>query len=64
MHRRKTIAGTQPEAGVPHSASRETQSEFDRLVTAVLAEQTRRDRKPAEPIALEREQRIDEIPLH
>lgn len=64
MHRRKTIAGAQPEAGAPHSASRETQSEFDRLVTAVLAEQKRRDRKPAEPIAPEREQRIDEIPLH
>jgi hypothetical protein len=64
MHRRKTITGAQAEAGAPHNAGNETQGEFDRLVTAVLAEQKRRDRKPAEPIAPEREQRIDEVPLH
>jgi hypothetical protein len=64
MHRRKTSTGAQAEAGAPHNASSETQGEFDRLVTAVLAEQKRRDKKPAEPIASEREPRIDEVPLH
>jgi hypothetical protein len=64
MHRKKTVTSAPAESEASHNASNETQSEFDRLVTAVLAEQKRRDRKPAEPIASEREQRIDEVPLH
>jgi hypothetical protein len=64
MHRKKTVTAAQAEAGASHGVSNETQSEFDRLVTAVLAEQKRRDRKPAEPLASEREPRVDEVPLH
>lgn len=64
VSRRWNVAPAQSEAAAPDRANSATQGEFDRLVTAVLAEQKRRDRKHPEPVAPERELRIDEAALH
>ena len=64
MRRKRSIAGARSEAAATGNAGSEDQGEFDRLVTAVIAEQKRRDRKQPSPIAPEREQRVDEAALH
>ena len=61
VRRRRSWAGAPADASAPDRASRRTQREFDRLVTAVLAEVKRREAKHSEPIASERD---DESVLH
>ena len=58
--RRRRSRAAPAKASAPDRASRDTQSEFDRLVTAVLAEVKRREAKQPER---EREPRIDEAVL-
>jgi hypothetical protein len=64
VHRRRSRAGAPAAASAPDRARRDAQSEFDRLVAAVLAEVKRREAKQPEPVASEREQRIDVSVLH
>ena len=58
--RRRHRAVAPPDASAPDRASRRTQREFDRLVTAVLAEVKRREAKQFETNAAEPGKRIDE----
>ena len=58
--RRRHRAVAPSDASAPERASRRTQREFDRLVTAVLAEVKRREAKQFEANAAERGRRIDE----
>ena len=62
--RRRRMTGTPSEALAPGRAGGGNHNEFDRLVTAVLAELRRREAKKSEPRVPEREQRIDEPVLH
>jgi len=62
--RRRRMTGASSEALAPGRASGSNHNEFDRLVTAVLAEVKRREAKKSEPGVSEREQRIDESVLH
>ena len=62
--RRRSRAGALSEASAPDRASRDTQREFDRLVTAVLAEVKRREAKQFEANTAERGKRIDESVLY
>lgn len=62
--RRRHRAVAPPEASAPDRASRRTQREFDRLVTAVLAEVKRREAKQSETNAAEPGKRIDEFVLY
>ena len=64
VQRRRRLNGSSSEALLPGPASRDSQPEFDRLVTAVLAESKRREAKKSEPSVSERDQRIDEFVLH
>jgi hypothetical protein len=64
MPRKRSITGARSDAVASDKVGGENQLEFDRLVTAVLAEQKRRNRKQPEPIASEREQRIGEAAIH
>src|SRR5207244_4092879 len=64
VRRRRRMTGAPSEALPSDHARRDQQREFDRLVTAVLAELKRRDGKKSEPSASERDQRIDETVLH
>jgi len=61
VRRRRSRAGAPADASAPDPASRRTQREFDRLVTAVLAEVKRREAKHSESIASARD---DESVLH
>jgi hypothetical protein len=58
--RRRSRAGALTDALAPDRASAASQREFDRLVTAVLAEAKRREAKRPEPVASQRDQWIDE----
>jgi hypothetical protein len=58
--RRRSRAGTLTDALAPDRASAASQREFDRLVTAVLAEAKRREAKRPEPVASQRDQWNDE----
>lgn len=60
--RRRSRAGEPAGASAPDRASRDPQREFDRLVTAVLAEVKLREAKQPEPVAPDL--RIDEFVLH
>lgn len=60
--RRRRRAGAPARASAPDRASRDPQREFDRLVTAVLAEVKLREAKQPEPVAPDL--RIDESVLH
>ena len=60
--RRRSRAGAPAGASAPDRASRDPQREFDRLVTAVLAEVKLREAKQPEPVAPDL--RIDESVLH
>jgi hypothetical protein len=62
--RRRSRAGAPADASAPDHAGGVRQREFDRLVTAVLAEAKRREAKQPEPTVAERDQRIDESVLH
>src|SRR3954468_2856794 len=62
--RRRKQGGTQSEAPAPDPTNPDSQGEFDRLVTAVLAEQKRRESVQPETAASPRGQRIDETLLH
>jgi hypothetical protein len=62
--RRRHRAVAPPDASAPDRASRRTQREFDRLVTAVLAEVKRREAKQFETNAAEPGKRIDESVLY
>jgi chemotaxis protein histidine kinase CheA len=62
--RRRQRAVAPPDASAPDRASRRTQREFDRLVTAVLAEVKRREAKQFETNAAEPGKRIDESVLY
>jgi hypothetical protein len=62
--RRRHRAVAPPDASAPDRASRRTQREFDRLVTAVLAEVKRREAKQFETIAAGPGKRIDESVLY
>jgi len=62
--RRRSRAGAPAGASAPDRASGASQREFDRLVTAVLAEVKRREAKQPEPVASERDQQVDESVLH
>ena len=64
VQRRRRPNGFPSEALVPDHVSRDTQREFDRLVTGVLAELKRREAKKSEPGESGRDQRIDESVLH
>jgi hypothetical protein len=65
MNRKRSMTGAQSESVVAADVSSATQGEFDRLVTAVLAEQQkRRARKRPEPVAPPREQPVDEAAVH
>ena len=64
LSRKRTVAVAPPQAVAPDNTGRADRSDFDRLVTAVLTEQQRRDSKQHPPAAPEREQRIDEAALH
>jgi len=63
-HRRRSRAGAPADASAPDHASGNPQREFDRLVTAVLAEAKRREAKQPEPTVAKRDLRIDESLLH
>ena len=58
--RRRSRAGALTDALAPDRASAASQREFDRLVTAVLAEAKRREAKRPEPVASQRDQWNDE----
>jgi len=58
--RRRSRAGALTDALAPDRASAASQREFDRLVTAVLAEAKRREAKRPEPVAPQRDQWNDE----
>jgi len=62
--RRRSRAGAPAGASAPDRASGASQREFDRLVTAVLAEVKRREAKQSEPTVAERDQWIDESVRH
>jgi hypothetical protein len=62
-HKKKNTENTKSEAATAESDSREKQSEFDRLVAAVLNEQKRRDRKAPKPGASVRKQPAEEPAL-
>jgi multidrug efflux pump subunit AcrA (membrane-fusion protein) len=64
VHRRRSRAGAPADALAPDHASGAGQREFDRLVTAVLAEAKRREAKLTEPVASGRDQWVDESVLH
>ena len=64
VHRRRNRAGAPSGDSAPDHTSADKQSEFDRLVTAVLTEQKRREAKQPESSASERDQRIDQAVLH
>jgi hypothetical protein len=63
VRRKRNAGNTQPEAATPKSDSREKKIEFDRLVSAVLDEQKRRDGKAPNPVAPVRKQTIEEPAL-
>jgi hypothetical protein len=64
MHNKRNAANPQSEAATPENDAREKQSEFDRLVAAVLDEQKRRERKvPPKPVASVRKQPVEEPAL-
>jgi len=58
--RRRSRAGALTDALAPDRASAASQREFDRLVTAVLAEAKRREAKRPEPVVSQRDQWNDE----
>ena len=64
VQRRRRANGSPSEASPPDHASRDSQREFDRLVTAVLAESKRRGAGKSEPGASVNDRRIDESVLH
>ena len=62
--RRSRRAGAPADASASDHGGGDPQREFDRLVTAVLAEAKRREAKQPGPTVAERNQRIDESVLH
>ena len=63
LRRRTATAPAKSEAFAPSGISNDYRSGFDRLVTAVLAEQKRRDRKRPDPLTPERKPQVDEAVL-